>query len=41
MLFSILKNIKFKGKLDVVDSKGKLHSYGSNEPYCKIRLSSK
>ena len=41
MLFSILKNIKFRGKLDVVDSKGKLHSYGSNEPYCKIRLTSK
>jgi len=38
MLFSILKKINFKGKIDIVDSRGLEHRYGSGEPYSKIRF---
>ena len=41
MLFSILSNISLKGKLDIVDSNGKTHTFGSSEPYVKIKLSNK
>ena len=38
MFFSNLKRISFKGKLDIVDSKGKIHSFGVSSPYVKIRF---
>ena len=38
MLFSILKKISFKGKLDVIDSKNNIHAFGSLKPYAKIRF---
>ena len=38
MLFSILKNIPFHGTIDIIDAKGKLHSFGKNKPYVKIRF---
>ena len=44
MLFSILKNLKFKGKLDIIDFKGNKHSYGKLDTYTlylKIRFTSK
>ena len=41
MLFSILKNIKFKGKLDIIDHKGNMHSFGHAGPYTKVRFTNK
>jgi len=41
MLFSILKKIKFKGKIYFIDYAGKTHSYGEGKPYAKIRFTNK
>ena len=41
MLFSILKKIKFKGKIDFIDYKGNKHSFGQAGPYSKVRFSNK
>jgi len=41
MLFKILKKIKFKGKLEIIDYKGNSHNYGEGENFCKIRLTNK
>ena len=41
MLFSILKNIPFKGTIEIVDCNQKKHIFGSNEPFSKIRLKNK
>ena len=41
MLFSILKNIPFKGTIEIVDCNHKKHIFGSNEPFSKIRLKTK
>ena len=47
MLFSVLRNISLKGKLDIIDSNGKKHSFGtfsnstSDNLYAKIRFANK
>ena len=41
MLFSILKNLKFIGKIDIIDFKGNIYSYGEGSPYSKIHLTTK
>ena len=47
MLFSILRNVSLKGKLDIIDADGKTHSFGafidltSDKVYSKIRFTSK
>ena len=41
MLFSILKNLKFVGKIDIIDSKGNMYSYGTGSPYSKVHLTNK
>ena len=41
MLFSILKKIKFKGKIDFIDYKGNKHSFGQAGPYSKVRFTNK
>ena len=44
MIFSILKNINLRGKLDIIDFHGKKHSYGkldTNAVYSKIRFTNK
>ena len=41
MLFSILKKISFKGKIDIIDCKGKIHSFGASTPYVKIKFKNK
>ena len=47
MLFSVLRNISLKGKLDIIDSKGETHSFGetsnleSDKLYAKIRFTNK
>ena len=41
MLFSILKNIKLKGKIEIIDYEGNLHSFGYAEPYAKVRFTNK
>lgn len=47
MLFSVLKNVPLKGKLDIIDSNGKMHSFGelpdlaSDNLYVKIRFTNK
>ncbi len=44
MLFSILKKINLKGKLDIVDSNNKTHSFGNSNldnTYVKIRFTNK
>ena len=38
MLFSILKNITFHGTIDIIDAKGKLHTFGIGKPYVKIKF---
>ena len=38
MLFSLLKKVSFKGKIDIIDCKGKIHSFGQSTPYVKIKL---
>ena len=47
MLFSVLRKISLKGKLDIIDSNGKIHSFGtfpdltSDNLYSKIRFTNK
>ena len=41
MIFSILKNINFDGRLEIVDHKGKSHFFGQGKNYSKIRLTNK
>ena len=41
MLFSILKKIKFKGKLIVTNHQGKIFHFGEGKEFVKIRLSNK
>ena len=41
MLFTILKNLKFKGRLEIVDYKGKIYSFGEGEDFSKIYLKNK
>jgi len=41
MLFSILKKIKFKGKIDFIDYKGNKHSFGQAGTYSKVRFTNK
>ena len=47
MLFSVLRNISLKGKLDIIDFNGKTHSFGtfidltSDNLYSKIRFTNK
>ena len=38
MIFSILKNINFNGKLDIVDFNDQQYTFGAGLPYCKIRF---
>jgi len=41
MLFSILKKIQLKGKIDIIDYKGNVHSFGHGDPYSKVRFTNK
>lgn len=41
MLFSILKKVSFKGKIDIIDCKGKVHSFGNSFPHVKIKFKNK
>ena len=41
MLFSILKNIKFNNRLEIIDHKGNSYSYGEGKIFSKIRLKNK
>ena len=41
MLFSILKNIKFKGRLEIIDYNGNVYSFGEGKISTKIRLKNK
>ena len=41
MLFPVLKKIPLKGKIDIVDVNDNIHSFGSSEPYAKIKLTTK
>ena len=41
MLFSQLKKVSFKGKIDIIDCKGKIYSFGQSTPYVKIKLQNK
>jgi len=41
MLFSILKKIKFKGKLEIIDHNGNFYSFGEGKISTKIRLKDK
>tara|TARA_Y100000588_G_C14198588_1_gene901401 strand:- start:135 stop:1319 length:1185 start_codon:yes stop_codon:yes gene_type:complete len=41
MLFSILKKISIKGKIDIVDHKGAVYSFGVKSPYVKIKFHNK
>lgn len=41
MLFSILKKVSFKGKIDIIDYKGKTHSFGTSTPHVKIKFKNK
>ena len=41
MLFKVLKNIKFQGKLEIIDHKNKKYFFGNGDKFCKIRLSNK
>ena len=45
MLFSVLKNISLKGKIDLIDYKDKKHTFGSlndsEKLYVKVKLNSK
>ena len=41
MLFLILKNIKFKGRLEIIDHKGKSHFFGQGNNFSKIRFTNK
>ena len=41
MIFSTLNKLKFNGKIDIVDCYGEVHSYGTSNPYSRIRLINK
>ena len=41
MFFSLLKKVSFKGKIDIIDCKGKIYSFGQSIPYVKIKLQNK
>ena len=41
MLFAILKNIKFKGRLEIIDYRGNFYSFGEGKISTKIRLKNK
>ena len=41
MLFSILKNVKFRGRLEIINHEGILHKFGEGNIYSRIRLTSK
>jgi len=41
MLFTMLAKVSFKGRIDIIDSKGKTHSFGTSTPYVKIKLANK
>ena len=41
MLYSVLKNIKFNGKLEIVDYYNRSHIFGNNGPLVKIKFTSK
>ena len=41
MLFSQLKKVSFKGKIDIIDCKGKIYSFGQSTPYVRIKLQNK
>tara|TARA_B100000686_G_scaffold305980_1_gene344999 strand:- start:288 stop:1472 length:1185 start_codon:yes stop_codon:yes gene_type:complete len=41
MLFSLLKKIRFKGKIQIIDSKNNIHIFGEKEPSVKIKLINK
>ena len=41
MLLSNLQNIKFKGRLEIINYRGELYSFGEGEDFSKIRLVNK
>ena len=41
MLFSILKKIKFKGRLEFIDYQGNVHQFGAGKIFSKIRFTNK
>ena len=41
MLFTILKNIKFRGRLEITNYKGVVYNFGSGDDISRIRLTSK
>ena len=41
MLFSILKNIKFKGRLEITNHRGKVFYFGEGNDFSKIHLTTK
>ena len=41
MIFTTLKNIKFKGRLDIINYKGKIYTFGDGADFSKIRLKNK
>ena len=41
MLFSMLKKVSFKGRIDIIDYKDRSHSFGTSTPYVKIKLKTK
>ena len=41
MLFSILKNIKFKGRLEITNHQGKVFYFGEGNDFSKIHLTTK
>ena len=41
MLLNLLSKVFFKGKIDIIDYKGKIHSFGTSTPYVKIKFNNK
>ena len=41
MLFLILKKIKFRGKLEIIDYMGNHHIFGDGEDFSKVRFTNK
>ncbi len=41
MLFSVLKKIKFKGSLEIIDSKNKKYIFGDGNEFVRIRLTNR
>ena len=41
MLFNILNKLEFDGTLEIIDSKNKIHKYGNQNPYVRIKLANK